>query len=252
MKPRRTATTLRAACVLLRAATLGVLLAGPTVMVAQGVSAPATTSASAPAPSAAHAPNDWPQWTTGRYRITPSDVIQITFPFVSEFDQTISVQPDGYVSLKGIRDLYAQGLTVPQFERAVVEAYASVLRDPILTVSLKEFEKPYFIAAGEVAHPGKFELRGATTLTQALAIAGGTTKSAKSSQIILFRRFTDELLEVKTINAKKMLRSRDLSEDALLRPGDTVFVPATVLSQIGSFIAKPALGLYLDPLRQLP
>jgi len=139
-----------------------------------------------------------------------------------------------------------------QFERAVVEAYAGVLRDPVVTVTLKEFEKPYFIAAGEVAHPGKFELRGATTVTQALAIAGGTTKSAKSSQIILFRRFTDELLEVKTIDAKKMLRSRDLSEDARLRPGDTVFVPATVLSQIGAFIAKPALGLYLDPLRQLP
>ena len=252
MRPRRTANTIRAACVLLRVATLGVMLAGPTVVCAQGISAPSQAAASAPAPSAAGATNDWPQWTTGRYRITPSDVIQLTFPYVPEFDQTISVQPDGYVSLKGIRDLYAQGLTVPQLERAVVEAYAGVLRDPVVTVILKEFEKPYFIAAGEVAHPGKFELRGATTLTQALAIAGGTTKSAKSSQIILFRRFTDELLEVKTINAKKMLSSRDLSEDALLRPGDTVFVPATMLSQIGSFITKPALSLYLDPLRQLP
>ena len=252
MRPRRTANTLRVVCVFLRAATFGVMLAGPAAVFAQGISAPSPASASAPTSTGANASNDWPQWTTGRYRLTPSDVIQLTFPYVSEFDQTISVQPDGYVSLKGIRDLYAQGLTVPQFERALVDAYAGVLRDPVVNVLLKEFEKPYFIAAGEVAHPGKFELRGATTLTQALAIAGGPTKSAKSSQIILFRRFTDELLEVKTINAKKMLRSRDLSEDALLRPGDTVFVPASTLSQIGSFIAKPALGLYPDPLRQIP
>jgi len=253
MRPRRTANTLRAAGVLLRIAMLGVvMLVGLTAVSAQGTSVPPKTSASAPAPSAVDATNDWPQWTTGRYRLTPSDVIQLTFPYVSEFDQTVSVQPDGYVSLKGIRDLYAQGLTVPQFEQAVVDAYASVLRDPVVNVLLKEFEKPYYIAAGEVAHPGKFELRGATTLTQALAIAGGTTKSAKSSQIILFRRFTDELLEVKTIDAKKMLHAHDLSEDALLRPGDTVFVPTTVLSQIGAFIAKPALSLYLNPFQQLP
>ena len=174
MTPRRTARTLRAACVLLRLAALGVMLAGPTAVLAQVINAPSKAPGSAPASSAVDATNDWPQWTTGRYRITPSDVIQLTFPYVSEFDQTISVQPDGYVSLKGIRDLFAQGLTVPQLERAVVEAYASVLRDPVVTVTLKEFEKPYFIAAGEVAHPGKFELRGATTLTQALAIAGGT------------------------------------------------------------------------------
>ena len=250
MRPRPTVNTLRADGLLVRAATLGIMLLGPATVYTQGTGA--TPPASVSDRTAGNASNDWPQWTSGRYRLTPGDVIQLTFLYVSEFDQTITVQPDGYVSLKGLRDLFAQGLTVPQFDRALIEAYAVVLRDPVVSVSLKEFEKPYFIAAGEIAHPGKFELRGATTLTQALAIAGGTTKSAKSSQIILFRHFSDELLEVKTINAKKMLRSRDLSEDAVLRPGDTVFVPTSALSKIGSFIAKPALSLYLDPFRQLP
>jgi polysaccharide export outer membrane protein len=252
MKPFRTRTTQRTILAILRTVVVVVVsglawplgaFAQPAVGTPAGVQRPAGG-----APTA----DDWPQWTTGRYRLTPGDVIQLTFPYVSEFDQTITVQPDGYVSLRSVRDLYAQGLTMPQFERALVEAYTSVLRDPVVSLSLKEFEKPYFIAAGEVAHPGKFDLRGATTVTQALAIAGGTTKSAKSSQIILFRRFTDELLEVKTINARKMMRARDLSEDAVLRPGDTLFVPTSALSQLGNFIAKPALGLYLDPLRQIP
>lgn len=194
------------------------------------------------------APVDWELWSGGRYRITPGDVIQLDFPYVPEFDQTVSVQPDGYVSLKAIRDVYARGLTVPQFERAVTDAYGRVLREPVVSVALKEFEKPYFIAAGQVARPGKFDLRGATTVTQALALAGGATKTAKSSQVIVFRRFSDEYLEVKTINVKKMFRSRDLSEDVILRPGDTVFVPTTTLSKLGAFIPSPSLGLFLDPL----
>jgi polysaccharide export outer membrane protein len=190
---------------------------------------------------------EWSQWSGGRYRITPGDVIELTFVYVPEFNQSLTVQPDGYVSLRGVRDLHAQGRTVPEFQQELLEAYAAVLRDPVVSVVLKEFEKPYFVAAGEVAHPGKFDLRGATTVTQALAFAGGTTKSAKSSQVILFRHFSSDLLEVKQINVKKMYSSRDLSEDVVLRPGDTVFVPTSMISQLGAFLPRPSLGLYLDP-----
>jgi hypothetical protein len=52
------------------------------------------------------------------------------------------------------------------------------LHNPIINVVLKDFEKPYFIAGGQVAHPGKFDLRDDTTLTEAIAIAGGFTGKA--------------------------------------------------------------------------
>ena len=185
---------------------------------------------------------------SGRYRLSAGDVLQIAFPYVPEFDQTVTVMPDGYVSLRGIREVLAVGRTVPEFRAALLAEYESILREPTATVVLKDFEKPFFIAAGEVAHPGKFDLRSATTVTQALAIAGGVTKAAKSSQIVIFRRVSDELLEVKTLNAKKMLAERDLSEDALLRPGDTVFVPKRALANLSAFIPQPSLGLYLNPL----
>lgn len=192
-------------------------------------------------------PTDWIRWSSGRYRLTPGDVVQLVFPYVPEFDQTISVQPDGYISLRSVRDVYAQGRTVPELQADIAESYARILRDPVITVVLKEFEKPYFIAAGAVARPGKFDLRGATTVTQALALAGGMVKSAKSSQIVLFRQFSNDYLSVKTLNAKKMYKSRDLSEDIVLRPGDTVYVPTSTLSQLGSVIPRPSLGFILDP-----
>lgn len=214
----------------------------------QSVSAPTTQHLdSEPAALEGVEPTDWIRWSSGRYRLTPGDVVQLVFPYVPEFDQTISVQPDGYISLRSVRDVYAQGRTVPELHTEIAERYATILRDPVFTVVLKEFEKPYFIATGAVARPGKFELRGATTVTQALALAGGMAKSAKSSQIVLFRQFSNEYLSVKTLNAKKMYKSRDLSEDIVLRPGDTVYVPTSALSQIGAFVPRPSLGFILDP-----
>jgi polysaccharide export outer membrane protein len=183
-------------------------------------------------------------WTSGRYRLTPSDVIELRFPYVPEFDQTVTVQPDGYVSLRVVGDLRAAGRTLPQFKQMLIEAYVDVLREPVINVILKEFEKPYFVAAGEVANPGKYELRGATTLTQALSLAGGHTRDAKHSQVVIFRRFSNEWVEVKQVDVKKMYDGRNLSEDPLLRPGDTVFVPRSAMSSIAPFIPKPTFGFY--------
>lgn len=181
-------------------------------------------------------------WAGGRYRLTPGDVVDVNFPYVGEFNQTVSVQPDGYIALRGIRDIHVAGLTVPELRQEVVEAYSSSLRDPVVTIVLKEFEKPYFVASGEVTHPGRYEIRGATTLTQALALAGGPTASAKQSAVVLFRRLGNELINVKMVDVQKMFASRNLSEDPVLRPGDLLFVSKSRMSSILPWIPKPGLG----------
>lgn len=187
-------------------------------------------------------------WIEGRYRLTPGDAVELTFPYVPEFNQTLTVQPDGFVTLRTIGDMRVQGRTVPELSAMLREAYTPILREPVITVVLKDFEKPYFIAAGEVTTPGKFELRGATTLTQAVALAGGFTTKAKHSQVVLFRRFSNDQVEVKQIDVKKMLASRDLSEDYVIRPGDTVFVPKSALSRLAPIIPIAALALYVNPI----
>ena len=56
------------------------------------------------------------------YRLQKSDVIEIKFTFVPEFDQTTSVQPDGFIALKGLDQLYAKGLTVAELRNTLREA----------------------------------------------------------------------------------------------------------------------------------
>ena len=58
--------------------------------------------------------------------LLPSDVIELTFPYVPEFDQTITVQPDGYASLRGVGDLRVQSRTLA---RAPSDAARRLLAD---------------------------------------------------------------------------------------------------------------------------
>ena len=182
-----------------------------------------------------------------RYRINPSDVLELTFLLTPEFNQTVTVQPDGYITLRAVGDLPAEGQTLPELTESIKTAYSKILQDPQITVDPKDFEKPYFTVGGQVGKPGKFDLRSEVRLTQAIAIAGGFTDASKHSQVLLFRRVSDQWTEARIINVKKMLNSGDLQEDPDLKPGDMLFVPKNALSKIKPFLPTSSLGLYANP-----
>jgi polysaccharide export outer membrane protein len=175
-----------------------------------------------------------------RYQLHMSDVIDISFPLSPEFNQSVVVQPDGYVSLNGVGTIHAEGETLDEFSASVKKAYSPILHDPIVSLSLKDFEKPYFIVGGQVGKPGKYDLRSPTTVTEAVQIAGGFTTASKHSQVVLFRPVGDGMSEARLLDIKKMLNSRNLSEDATVRPGDIIFVPQNTYSKIERYIPTPA------------
>jgi polysaccharide export outer membrane protein len=180
------------------------------------------------------------------YRLNRSDVVSLSFTLSPEFEQTVTIQPDGYVSLKNAGQVLAQGLTLEEFRLAVRKAYAGYLHDPEVAVALKDFEHPYFVAGGEVGKPGKYELRAETSVIEAVEIAGGFTHEAKHSQVVLFRRVNADLVEARVFDLKKMLRQRNLSEVAGLRPGDLIFVPQNYISKMDRFLTKPSLSMYVS------
>lgn len=183
------------------------------------------------------------------YRLAKSDTVEVSFSFSPEFNQSLTVQPDGFIALRGAGTLVAEGLTLPQLREAILRAYAGVLREPEITVALKDFQRPYFLASGEVSHPGKYELRGDLTVNEAVAIAGGLTGQAKHSQVVLFRRVSTSLAEAHLIDLKRMLKARNLSEDVHLRPGDFIFVPQSRITKLRKYVPASALNWYLNPLQ---
>ncbi|MFZ0560026.1 MAG: polysaccharide biosynthesis/export family protein [Terriglobales bacterium] len=183
------------------------------------------------------------------YRISKSDIIDVNFTFSPDFNQTLTVQPDGFVALKGAGTLFVEGLTVPDMQKAVTGAYRSFLREPEITVTLKDFDKPFFLASGEVARPGKYELREDLTVAEAVAIAGGFTQQARHSQVVVFRRISAYVAETHVIDSKKMLDSHDLSEDFHLQPGDFIYVPQSRISKIRKFVPTNSMSWYVNPLQ---
>ena len=181
------------------------------------------------------------------YRLRRSDVVEISFTVAPEFNQTLTVQPDGYVMLKDAGMVEVEGLNLEQFSEAVQKAYRGYLHDPQVGVMLKDFDRPSFIVGGEVGKPGKYELRSDTTVAEAVEIAGGLTSQSKHSQVVLFRRVNDDLVETRLLNLKKMLNHGRLKEDAHLQPGDLVFVPQNEISKIARFLTKPSLSMYMSP-----
>jgi len=179
-----------------------------------------------------------------RYRIVTGDVLGLQFQFTPDFNQTVTVQPDGYVTLKELGDVHVEGETVPQVKQQLQEAYLKILANPVVTVDLKDFQKPYFLTLGQVARPGKYDLRGETTVAAAVAMAGGFTQEAKHSQVLLFRRVNDQWASVTKLDLKHMLKTRDLREDMYLHPGDMVYVPQNTFSKIKAFVPMPSMGMF--------
>ncbi len=122
-----------------------------------------------------------------------------------------------------------------------------ILHDPLITIELKDFNRPYFVVGGEVGRPGKYDLRGDTRATEAIAIAGGFNDASKHSQVLLFRKVNNDWYEVKPLNLKRILQGHEVNEDPEIRAGDMLYVPQNTLSKIKKFIPSSAIGSYYQP-----
>jgi polysaccharide export outer membrane protein len=180
-----------------------------------------------------------------RYRLRKGDSFDLDFAMTPEFNQSVAVQPDGYITLKAVGSVFVEGQNLPELTETLKVAYAKVLHNPVIVVSLKDFEKPYFIASGQVSKPGRYDLRSDLTVTEAVAIAGGFDDKSKHSQVVLFRPRPGGGFDAKLINVKKLLASRDLSEDVQLQPGDMLYVPQNALSKIRPFLPTSSVSAFL-------
>jgi polysaccharide biosynthesis/export protein len=183
-----------------------------------------------------------------RYELRPGDSFSIRFPLTPEFNQQdVVVQPDGFVTLQGVGEMSVAGKSLPELRQQLQAVYAKIVSPQEITVELKDFERPYFVVGGEVGHPGKFDLRSDTTVAEAVAIAGGFKDTSKHSQVLLFRRVSDEWTEAKILDLKKMLKDGNLSEDSHLRPGDMIYVPKNLISKIKPFLPTSYVGAAYNP-----
>ena len=182
-----------------------------------------------------------------RYVIQKADVILLTFPLTPELNQTVTVLPDGFINLQSAGSVHAQGLTVPQLTAVLQKAYAGILHDPVISVDLSDFQKPYFTVSGQVAKPGQYELRTNLTVAEALAVAGGMTMATAKTQVFLFHRSSQDLVEVSQVNLRDVLDGKHVNEDRMLNAGDMIYVPEKFITSFRKYIPYSFnVGSYLS------
>lgn len=185
-----------------------------------------------------------------RYILQREDVLLVSFPLSTELNQTVAIQPDGYISLQNAGSVYAQGLTVPELVEAIKKAYGGILHDPVVNVDVQDFQKPLFTVSGQVGKPGQYELRSDLTVAEAIAVAGGMTMQTAKTQVFLFHRTSKDWVEVKKVNLRDVLKGKNVNEDAMVLPGDMIYVPEKFIANFRKYVPYTVGGIagsYLQP-----
>lgn len=187
-----------------------------------------------------------------RYILHAGDVVSLNYRYTPEFNQTVTIQPDGYVTLAIVGDIKIAGLTMDEVHERIIKIASGRLNNPELDITLKDFEHPYVVVAGEVDKPGKIELRENTTALQAVMLAGGFKDSAKDTKVILFRRINGDMAEVRKLDLHNVRKTSDLERDTELQPGDMLLVTRNKMEHLSRFMKASNLGVYFNPLPTIP
>ncbi|MGA8830701.1 MAG: polysaccharide biosynthesis/export family protein [Desulfomonilaceae bacterium] len=80
-----------------------------------------------------------PQETSGPYKLQVKDAIDLEFTYHPEMNRTVRVRPDGKISIPRKRDVSVAGMTPDQVSAMLRRAYSDLLKDPEITVTVREF-----------------------------------------------------------------------------------------------------------------
>lgn len=180
---------------------------------------------------------------TPEYIIKPGDQLDVKFFYNPELNETVTVRPDGYISLQLIDDVQAAGFTVPQLDNQLTKKYEQELRKPSVTVIVRTFMGQRVYVGGEVRTPSLIELTAGMTVAQAVISAGGLLPTADEENTILIRKGPDNRPVPIRVNLDEVLHGN--LEEAQLRPSDVVYVPKTFIAKANQFVNQYIENLLL-------
>lgn len=169
---------------------------------------------------------DYDKNISGDYVIGKEDVVDVSVWKSPELSLSIIVRPDGMISLPLIGEVRADGHTPTELKEEIEERLKEFKQAPIVSIIVRESNSKSIYITGEIARPGKYPLRSDTTITQAIALAGGFSQWANRDKIIVIRKspLNPEGNRV-TIKYSDIVGGKNMRANILLRPGDTIIVP---------------------------
>ncbi|MBN1998451.1 polysaccharide export protein [candidate division KSB1 bacterium] len=181
------------------------------------------------------------------YRLGFGDVIEIKFLYNTDFNETVSVAPDGKIAARGVGYFNAAGKTVQQLDDTLTAAYNKILNEPNITIFVRQYGGQHCYVAGHVKQPGMYPVEKGMSVYRAVTAAGGPLNGAKLKSTILIRGDENKniyavRLDIRPRNLKKLLQN-----DRPVRAYDIVYVPRTVIADVDKFVDQ-FYNIILPPL----
>jgi len=154
----------------------------------------------------------------GDYRIAPRDILQITVFQVQDLNNTVQVSEDGTVTLPLVGKVQLSGETTYEAEQTLTGKLRKYLQSPQVSISVKTYGKRITVS-GAVKTPQVLPDDGNTTLTQAIAGAGGLSAIGDSSRVHIARS-KDQHVQDDTYNLDDIQAGK--APDPVLRGGDII------------------------------
>ena len=182
---------------------------------------------------------------TPDYLIQPGDQLDIKFFYNPELNESVTVRPDGKISLQLVDEVQASGLKPSQLDADLTKRYAHELKKPMIAVIVKSFEGQRIYVGGEVNRQGLIKFTGGMTPLQAVLDAGGFMETASPENAIVIRKGPENEpvpIEMNLAAAMQGMRSK---ADFSLQPNDILFVPKTNIAKANKFVNQYIEKLFL-------
>lgn len=161
------------------------------------------------------------------YRIGSDDSLQIFVWRNPELSNSVSVRPDGKITIPLIEDLPATGKTPTELARDIEKQLSVYIQDPIVTVIMRGFVgllKDRVRVVGEAARPQALPYRSTMTLLDVMISVGGLTDFADGNRATI-TRVIDENQKQYRVRIDDLLRNGDMSANVRISPGDIIVIP---------------------------
>lgn len=201
--------------------------------------AASASAAAASAPGAAERAAQPPAAARWPHLLQAGDSFELKFFYSPELNESVVIRPDGRISLQLVGEVQAAGLEPAELEVELRRRYAKELRDPSVTVIVKQVAPQRVFVAGEVRTPGDVALQPDMTALQAIARAGFFTHDAETRNVAVLRYKGAQGPEFILLDMKALIDGAGgASGDIALQPMDIVFVPQTRIAGLADFFNR--------------
>lgn len=159
------------------------------------------------------------------YRIGAGDVLGVLVwrePDASVAE--VAVRVDGKITMPLIGDVPAAGLVPTELQASLTEKFSRYINQPVVSVAVKAINSRWVYVTGGVHKEGPISLVRPMTVLQAINEAGGFSEWAKKGKIYVLRKVEGKQVKL-PFDYKAFLRGKNVEQNILLMPGDTVVVP---------------------------